>query len=233
MKTSKDSHSALIIFAKAPIPGQVKTRLCPPLIPDEAATLQGSMVLDTMERSRTSKEFDRFLACAPSRDHPFFKVLATRHHVQLWDQKGENLGSRMDHAFQTAFHAGYHRVILIGTDLPSLQASMLKQASALLANHDLVLGPTVDGGYYLIGLKKPAPELFVDIPWSTNRVFAQSQEKAQSLGITSVCLAEQRDVDTVDDLQAFIKKVNGPEKGTVSTRTAGVLRTLEKRLRNM
>src|SRR5919106_2141922 len=96
------SRPALVLFAKAPIPGEVKTRLCPPLTPDEAASLHGSFVLDALERSRATK-LDRFLACSPSSEHVFFKVLGERQGVRLIDQKGDDLGARMAAAFQTVF----------------------------------------------------------------------------------------------------------------------------------
>src|SRR5574338_382878 len=121
--------AALVIFAKAPIPGQVKTRLCPALTEDEAATLHGSFVLD---------------------------------------QQGEDLGPRMQQAFDSLFSRGYRQVCLVGTDVPSLPLTHYRDAIGSLAQHDLVIGPARDGGYYLIGLTKPCPALFTAIPWSTD-----------------------------------------------------------------
>lgn len=234
----KSPHSALVIFAKAPIPGQVKTRLCPPLTPDEAATLHGSFVLDTLERTKIAAvklPIDRYLACAPSVTHVFFKIMEERHGVKLIDQVGDNLGARMNQAFTVLFMQGYRRVILIGTDVPTLPLDQLKLAFASLENHDLVLGPALDGGYYLIGLKRPAPELFVDIPWSTDQVLRLTQEKATAFGLTTVLLEPWRDVDTLADLQALIDACNAETKKpkndrVFSSRTVGVLQTLAKRL---
>ena len=218
------TESALVIFAKAPIPGQVKTRLCPPLTPDEAASLHGSFVLDAIERStfdvrrsnryaersrrslepRTSNFFDRFVACAPSASHVFFKIIEERHGVQLLDQIGEDLGARMDQAFRAIFARGYQRVLVVGTDLPSLPGACYTQALSLLADHDLVLGPSLDGGYYLIGLRRSVPELFVGMPWSTDRVFSLTRAKAEALGLKTGLLPTWRDVDTIEDLLALI-----------------------------
>src|SRR5574341_718963 len=114
------SDSALIIFAKAPIPGQGKTRLCPPLTPDEAASLHGSVVLDMLERSRNAAALDRFVACAPSSDHVFFKILEERHGVRLIAQMGDDLGARMARALADVFALGYRQVLVVGTDLPTL-----------------------------------------------------------------------------------------------------------------
>ncbi|MGH7253538.1 MAG: TIGR04282 family arsenosugar biosynthesis glycosyltransferase [Nitrospiraceae bacterium] len=254
------ASNALIIFAKAPIPGQVKTRLCPPLTPDEAASLHGSFVLDALERSRDEKTpgrvtlnrvpLDRFVACLPSASHVFFKILAERHGVQLLDQIGEDLGARMAQAFREIFAREYQRVLVVGTDLPSLPGACYTQAFSLLADHDLVLGPSLDGGYYLIGLRRPVPELFVDIPWSTDRVFALTRAKTEAQGLKTGLLPTWRDVDTIEDLMALIQEAGpGDRQGArgnreddpatrpsplaprLSARTAGVLRLLASRLR--
>jgi rSAM/selenodomain-associated transferase 1 len=233
---------ALIIFAKAPIPGQVKTRLCPPLTPDEAATLHGSFVLDTLERTKTAAvklklPIDRYLACAPSVTHVFFKIMEERQGVKLIDQIGDDLGARMNQAFTTLFSQGYRQVLLIGTDVPTLPFDYLKEAVVLLDSHDLVLGPANDGGYYLIGLTRPIRELFVDIPWSTDQVLGLTREKAVALGLTTALLESWRDVDTVADLQALCDACDADAKKpkherVFSSRTAGVLQALAKRLRS-
>lgn len=239
---SKPQSAALVIFAKAPIPGQVKTRLCPPLTPDEAATLHGSFVLDTLERTklvttRLRLPIDRYLACAPSSTLVFFQIMEERQTVKLIDQVGDDLGTRMQQAFDTMFAKGYQRVLIVGTDVPSLPLEHFKQALTLLETNDLVLGPALDGGYFLIGLKRAVPELFANIPWSTDRVLALTLEKATALGLKTGRLQEWRDVDTIDDLQALIeasaldaKKPKNEQ--TFSSRTAGALQLIGKRLRS-
>jgi hypothetical protein len=234
--------AALVIFAKAPIAGQVKTRLCPPLAPDEAATLHGSFVLDTLERTRLAvAQFklpcDRYLACAPSSTHVFFRIMEERHRVRLIDQEGDDLGQRMTRALEAMFARGYQRALIVGTDVPSLPLEYYQQALGRLEQHDLVLGPAQDGGYYLIGLKKPAPALFEKIPWSTDRVLALTCEHAGRLGLSHALLPEWRDVDTVDDLRALIETGSADAKKpkheqSISTRTAGALQLLAKRLRS-
>ena len=234
-------HAALVIFAKAPIPGQVKTRLCPPLTPDEAATLHGSFVLDTLERTKMAASklklpIDRYLACAPSVTHVFFKIMEERQSVKLIDQVGDDLGARMNQAFRTLFAQGYRQVLLMGTDVPTLPFDHFTQALTSLENHDLVLGPAFDGGYYLIGLKRTAPELFADIPWSTDQVLRLTQENAARIGLKVSLIQPWRDIDTLADLEALIEacaaEANKPKNDRVfSSRTAGVLDTLAKRLR--
>ncbi len=240
-------HAALVIFAKAPIPGQVKTRLCPPLTPDEAASLHGSFVLDALERSREvdRKEpvrVDRFLACAPPADHVFFKIMEERQRVRLLHQIGDDLGTRMDHAFKETFALGYRRVLLVGTDVPSLPTSYYGQAFSLLSEHDLVLGPSLDGGYYLIGLKRPVSDLFMGISWSTDQVCSLTRVKAETLGLKTALLPTCRDVDTIDDLLRLIEengletrsKKRGPTStaSSLSLRTASALRLLASRLKS-
>jgi rSAM/selenodomain-associated transferase 1 len=234
--------AALVIFAKAPIPGQVKTRLCPPLTPDEAATLHGSFVLDTLERTKVAVvklhlPLDRYLACAPSSAHVFFKIMAERQGVRLIDQVGDDLGARMNHACETMFARGYKRVLIVGTDVPTLPLDNFNQALALLETNDLVLGPALDGGYYLVGLTRTAAGLFVGIPWSTELVLARTQEKAMNLGLKTSLISPWRDVDTMDDVlnlyQASVLEAKKPKKEqSFSSRTSGVLQLIAKRLRS-
>src|SRR5262249_20076866 len=148
---------------------------------------------------------DRFIACFPSASLVFFKILEERHRVHLLDQVGDDLGQRMSRACTDVFGRGYQKVILVGTDVPSLPLSEYHQALASVETHDVVLGPATDGGYYLIGLKRPAPELFRDVQWSTPEVLVATQRNAKQLGLSSTLLKEWRDVDVADDLRALIR----------------------------
>ena len=234
------ADSALVVFAKAPIPGQVKTRLCPPLTPDEAATVHGSFVIDTLERTRAAVakyrlQVDRYLACAPSSTLAFFKIMEERQAVRLLDQEGSDLGARMHRIFETLFRLNYRRVVIIGTDVPSLPLDRYQQAFDLLTRFDIALGPALDGGYYVIGLKQPAPALFEDMPWSTDRVLALTKEKAATLALSIGELAEWRDVDTLDDLNMLIDASRldarkPKQEQSFSARTSGALQLLAKRL---
>jgi len=233
-------NTALVIFAKAPIPGHVKTRLCPPLTPDEAATLHGSFVLDTLERTkaavgRLKLSMDRYLACAPSSSHVFFKIMEERQGVKLIDQVGDDLGARMHQAVEAMFSRGYRRTLLLGTDVPTVPLEHFKQALTLLDSHELVLGPALDGGYYLIGMNRTIPELFTNMPWSTDQVLRLTQDRAAQLGLKTALLQPWRDVDTLADLEALVEacaaETKKPKHERVfSDRTAGVLQTLAKRL---
>ena len=234
-------HAALVIFAKAPIPGEVNTRLCPPLTPDEAATLHGSFVLDMLERTKLAVAklqlpFHRYLACAPSSELVFFKIMEERQGVHLLDQVGEDLGQRMHRTFVDVFAKGYKQVIIVGTDVPTLPLSVYQEAFAMLSRSDVVLGPALDGGYYLIGLTKPAEQLFTGVPWSTDQVLAITQQQAKALDLSVELTTAWRDVDTITDLQSLITECREDNKQpkqnrTFSMRTAGTLQLLATRLK--
>jgi uncharacterized protein len=223
------ANTALIIFTKAPVPGTVKTRLCPPLTADEAASLHGSLVLDAIDQAKGLTEVTLYVACAPDSAHPFFKVLEGRYSARLLPQEGDDLGARMSGAMQKAFSLGHQRVILTGTDLPNLHRGHFSQTANELECHDLVLGPTLDGGYYLIALSRPAPDLFCGIAWSTATVLEETQKKAATLGLSVALLPSLRDLDDLDDLNAFIT-VAGKDK-SLSKHTAGALRLIGERLK--
>ena len=228
--TPPPASDALIVFAKAPIAGEVKTRLCPPLTPDEAASLHGSLVLDLLERNQTLKGCDRILAGSPTPDHPFFSAMNTRFKIPIWEQVGDDLGARMAHAFQSALESPYQTAIIIGTDIPGIFTSLISTAFKSFQDHDVVVGPTEDGGYYLIGLRSPIPELFQDIPWSTDTVFSLTREKAKAMGLSLKVLPMLRDLDTIEDLQAFIQESKDRKSQIFSGRTKNVLLELEKRI---
>jgi len=222
--------TALIVFAKAPIPGEVKTRLCPPLDPDEAASLHGTLVLDTVERAKGLAGASLYVAGAPDLAHPFFKVLEGRYGAKLLAQRGPDLGARMKWAMQDAFEQGAEDVLLTGTDLPTLPRARLMESLTLIKKHDVVLGPTADGGYYLIGLRKMVPALFEGIAWSTAEVFADTKKKIEDAGLSLGLLPECRDLDTLEDLKVFIG-LCGKERG-MTKRTEGALHLIASRLKD-
>ena len=221
--------TALIIFAKAPIPGEVKTRLCPPLDADEAASLHGSLVLDAIERTKGLQGATLYVAGTPDLAHPFFKVMEGRYGARLLLQRGPDLGARMMNAMQDAFDQGAKDVLLTGTDLPTLPRTHLIEALKLIKSHDVVLGPTTDGGYYLIGLHKMVPALFDGIAWSTDSVFAETKKKIESVGLSLGLLPECRDVDQLDDLKFFIALI-GKDRA-MTKRTEGALRLIGARIK--
>ncbi len=170
------------------------------------------------------------MAGSPTPDHPFFGAMKTRFNIPIWEQVGDDLGARMSHAFQSAIGTPYQSAIIIGTDIPGITVQLISSAMKTLQDHDVVVGPTEDGGYYLIGLRSHVPQLFEDIAWSTNTVFAQTQEKANAMGLSVKVLPMLRDLDTIEDLQAFSQESKDKQNQTFSSRTKNVLLELEKRV---
>jgi rSAM/selenodomain-associated transferase 1 len=115
-------------------------------------------------------------------------------------QQGSDLGERMNNAFLQAFAAGYTKTLLIGSDCPDISRAIVTRGFALLDTHNIVLGPAYDGGYYLIGLCRPEPELFSDMEWGTERVLQQTLDKINVLGMTAAFLPKLRDIDRIEDL---------------------------------
>jgi rSAM/selenodomain-associated transferase 1 len=192
----------LIVFAKRPEPGRVKTRLVPHLTPAEAAELYRAMLADVLEASSTMAAqagLDAVLAVAPAAAcaelarscPPAFRV---------GPQRGSDLAARMEWAVSEAGAAGATPILLRGSDSPALDPEAIQQALAALAEHDLVLCPDLDGGYGLVALRRPAPGLFSH-PMSTRSVLEDTRARADQLGLRSAVLAPRFDIDTVDDLR--------------------------------
>lgn len=193
---------ALIIFAKRPTPGRVKTRLTSVLSPEEAAELYHCMLLDTLAKAEGLADPDKFLVYEEAGGAaPYFQEIARG--MEVFPQRGNDLGERMKDAFQQAFARGYAAAAIIGTDSPHLPAPFVEAAFDRLADPaiDVAMGPSEDGGYYLVAMKRVHGELFRDIPWSKGEVLEKSLGKAAESGISVTLLPRWHDVDTAEDLQ--------------------------------
>jgi rSAM/selenodomain-associated transferase 1 len=203
----KYETAALAIFAKAPIPGEVKTRLFPHLTPEDTAQLQRAFILDTLRHLKSLQNIRCCIACYPSSTHPFFRQLSQDYPVELLDQQGNDLGERMDGIVKTLLGSGCSDVVLIGTDIPTLPASYVNDAFDILKRRapqtDVVLGPSEDGGYYLIGLSRRIPQLFQSVPWSTQKVFEITLQKIRDLNLKCEILPQWFDVDDLNHLKAL------------------------------
>lgn len=195
--------TVLMIFCKAPVPGQVKTRLSPPLTAAQAAGIHIELSETTLKRATQGRLCPVQLWCAPSIDDDFFSASAAAYGLALRQQQGSDLGERMHRAFESAL-ATYSHALLMGCDCPSLTGPDLEQAvTALRQDHDLVLAPAEDGGYVMIGLNRPCPELFTDMHWGTSQVLEQTRTRIKQLHFRHHELEEQWDVDTVEDLARY------------------------------
>jgi rSAM/selenodomain-associated transferase 1 len=201
--SDEKEKAALAIFAKAPVPGEVKTRLFPYFSPQRAAQLQQAFILDTLSRLKPAGDIKRCLACYPSSTDAFFKQLHRDHQIELLDQQGGDLGERMYSAVRMLMDRGYRRVVLVGTDIPTLPLTCLEKAFEALHRCPVVLGPSRDGGYYLIGLSLCIPELFEGIPWSTEKVFDLTLRKVRELGYECEILPSWFDVDDMKGLNTL------------------------------
>ena len=202
----------LIIFAKEPRPGQVKTRLTPPLSPAAAARLYKNFLADILEEMGRLPEINLALAYTPAGAEDFFRKLA-QPSVLLFPQEGADLSERLVRAFDRGFAGGWERVLVRNSDSPDLPGDMLLTANQALESGqtDLVLGPSPDGGYYLVGLNQPRPQLFQGISWSSPTVLADTLGRARSLSLAVHLLPSWPDIDTIDDLRAFAAQPLLPE----------------------
>jgi uncharacterized protein len=199
--TPDGARSAVAIMAKAPQAGEVKTRLCPPLSHREAAELYRCFLLDKIAQVNTLQRAAPVVSYTPTDSKPWFEDLTPRHFL-LIPQHGHDLGARLLSTFDQLFRQGYARVIIIDSDTPTLPTAYLEQALWLVAaaENDVVLGPTEDGGYYLIGLRQTHRELFEQMPWSTAQVFPETRRRSQQHGLRVACTEYWYDVDTPEDL---------------------------------
>jgi rSAM/selenodomain-associated transferase 1 len=195
----KPAAARILIFAKAPRPGRVKTRLVPPLTAQEAADLHARLLADRVRRLAEAGLGPVELWCAPSTDDALFRDLARNHGVSLHGQRGRDLGERMLSAAADALERA-DGVVLIGTDCPLLDGAYVSSALRALNEWDAVLGPAEDGGYVLLGLRRAAPVLFRDMPWGGSRVAELTRERMRALGWSWQELATLWDLDRPKDL---------------------------------
>jgi rSAM/selenodomain-associated transferase 1 len=195
-------------MAKDPRAGQVKTRLCPPLTPETAARLYQCFLSDVLDLVADVPKVDPVVAFSPPEAQGEFARL-TSGRFQLVPQEGADLGARLENTFRVLFQQGYERVAAVSTDSPDLPVHYLIDAFARLDDAPVVLGPCPDGGYYLIGLSRLVPELFRDMPWSTERVVPETEIRAGRLGVEVARLPEWHDVDTAADLGRLIRDLAG------------------------
>jgi len=196
----------LIVFAREPIPGAVKTRLAAEIGDHAAAKIYEAMLQNVLKTVRQLSDVESvvFWDC----EEESLPLLAERYRCCARRQSPGNLGQRMQAAFEEMFANGCELCCIIGSDAPDLPLSYIQEAYRLLATQqtDIVFGPSRDGGYYLLGLRQVWPQLFTDIPWSSTDVLERSLTTARDSGLTASLLPEWQDIDTLEDLHAFRKR---------------------------
>jgi rSAM/selenodomain-associated transferase 1 len=194
----------LLIFIKYPTPGKVKTRLGRALGPETAARLYRSMAEGIVKRLVSQPHyFDTTIFYHPPDKALGFKAWLGSD-LSYAPQQGKDLGERMYNAFAATYP---RRAVLIGSDCPEITVEIILQAFQALESYDTVIGPSTDGGYYLIGLCRPRAELFQDIDWGTSKVFHQTIKKTEALQLSCHILPTLRDVDVLEDLQALLPHI--------------------------
>lgn len=209
MSTTSSSMAgkAVIVFLKAPEDGRVKTRLAENFSKGLVLDLYKAFVEDILVAVNLSGTPEIFYY-PPKKKQMIVQWLGDGWRYTC--QSGMDLGQRMANAFKMTFDKGYEKAVLIGSDIPELNAKILKQSFEQLRLHDLVLGPSKDGGYYLIGFNRESysDRLFENIGWSTPRVFSQTLGQAVEIHLNTVLLPVLNDIDTLEDLKALVSSIN-------------------------
>ena len=173
---------AVIVFTRVPIPGQTKTRMMPYFSPEECAKLHENFLKDIAQECEKVNA-DIFVCYTPKKGKAYLEKLF-RKAKEYIPQTGEGLGERMYQAIEYVLEKGYDSCVLIGTDIPELKCSDLEYAFRLLDVNDVVFGPTVDEGYYLVGMKRPVCEVFEKKTYGTGNVLEQTVQPLQEMGLT-------------------------------------------------
>jgi rSAM/selenodomain-associated transferase 1 len=203
MSSYKYPDTVLLVFAKAPIEDEVNTRLIPEIGVDAATKLQAELIHSRLESFKKSGLCELQLWCSPVQEHTFFEECKEQYGVNLYSQDGIDLGERMSYAFQASLKDFKH-VVLIGTDAPALDARHIEDAIEVLhGEDDAVLVPAEDGGYVLIGMSRYLPELFLTVPWGSDRVLRKTRANATALGIVINELPTLWDIDRIEDYERY------------------------------
>jgi hypothetical protein len=198
---------ALVIMAKEPRPGLVKTRLVPRLTQEQASAFYAAMLEDVL--SQTTKEHttrSTFVAFHPLTARPWF-VARTNPPLRSIPQRGPDLGTRLAKVFDDIAMEGYTRMVVRNSDSPDLPVETLEAAFATLASSDVVLCPDSGGGYGVVGLNRPCPELFTSVEMSTESVLARTLELTRRLGLRASLLDPVPDIDTSEDLDRLVRTI--------------------------
>lgn len=202
----KNSNNLLIIFMKAPVNGTFKTRLQPQLSQEIITELYKAMGMDLIRNLGHSPNFDLHIYYWPEKKLPEMKKwLGTN--VRYVPQKGLDLGERLLDAFEASFSLGYKNVCVIGSDLPTLAEGLVRESFEHLKSFDMVIGPSKDGGYYLIALKELHSILFESISWSTDKVLLQTLNNSSKIGLSVKRMKTENDIDSFEDLKRLYRQV--------------------------
>ena len=197
---AKFCENAVVLFARDPVLGKVKTRLSPFLNDETILQLYTCFLHDSLDKIRQVENADLFIGISPSNQSGFFTGMPGSD-MRIFVQEGKELGDKMRRAIQDRFAEGYERVVIIGSDSPSLPVSYIERA--LASDKDMVLGPSTDGGYYLIGMKGALTEVFEGVTWGTEKVLQETCDHLVQNGVPLELLPVWYDIDSPEDLKFF------------------------------
>ena len=218
----------MLVFVRVPESGRVKTRLVGKLDTDSVCRLYKCFVGDILA-TLSNREYD-IVICYDLPEGRLKMISWLGSAFSFMPQSGASLGKRMENAFAAMFSEGVEQAVLIGSDFPDLDAGIIDEAFEKLATHDLVVGPAVDGGYYLIGFNAGSfyPKIFHGIPWGTNQVFDSTADCINKSNLSMHLLPKWQDIDTYDDLKVFFLRAT--EKGLSELKTMKYLNQKRKLL---
>ncbi|RJQ45301.1 MAG: glycosyltransferase [Nitrospiraceae bacterium] len=189
--------NALIIIAKYPEKGQVKTRLNGHLSDEDILKLYISLLKQTVSKLNNIPYADTFIAFAPANAEDYFLHFG----VSLIPLNEGDLGVRMFNSFNHVFSSGYKKAVLVGADIPDITPAIIQKAFDILSGNDTVFGPAKDGGYYLVGMRKLIREIFLNVPWSSAQTLKKSIEQANKFGYSAGLTEMLSDIDTIEDVK--------------------------------
>ncbi|KXZ39927.1 hypothetical protein SAMN05661008_00851 [Alkalithermobacter thermoalcaliphilus JW-YL-7 = DSM 7308] len=200
---------ALILMTRVPIPGKTKTRLMEILSANECAQIHTNFLLDIFNVLHTLKEdIDIYLSYTPKEEFDLMKHIVPKY-INTFPQRGDTLGDKMANSIEYLLNKGYSKVVLIGSDIPDIKDTDIKNAFDILNTKDVVIGPTYDGGYYLIGMKKIYRSIFSDdIKWGYKTVLEGTLDILNKLNINVGINTKLKDIDTKEDLIDFFERMN-------------------------
>ena len=207
MNKFKYPDAAVLVFAKAPLAGKVNTRLIPDIGVDAATELQAELIHSRLKSLQEENLCATQLWCAHDIQHAFFQGCRTQYNIELYEQSGCDLGERMSSAIEQSLR-NFKRVVLIGTDAPSLIIKHIEAAVEQLGKNDVVIGPADDGGYVLIGMSKHSEAIFQTVEWGTDRVLDETRVNIKENELSCFELESCWDIDRVEDYLRYKNNVS-------------------------
>ena len=210
---ANNTEHAILVFSKAPVAGQVNTRLVPYITAQQAALLHEELTRDRLQMCTSAGVCDVQLWCSPDTSHRFFIDCQHRYGVPLLQQRGNDLGERMSNALKTML-GSYDKIVIIGSDAPMLGMDTIDAAFKALTNRETVMVPAEDGGYVLLGATVQHDEMLKGVPWGTEKVLTSTLDNLARLNFDYALVGKSWDVDRPEDLERYKRLKSGSSEST-------------------